>query len=260
MSALLEVEGLRVAYRGREVLGGVGLEVHPGEVCALMGRSGAGKTSVLRSVAALQRFDAGSISVDGFELRAGPVPPESRLRPLRRKLGLVFQGYALFEHLTALENVTLALEHVLGLVPAEAQRRGADLLDAMEVGTRQHAYPRELSGGEAQRVAIARALASNPQLLLLDEPTAALDPARRGALGQTLQRLSGDGRGLLIATHDAAFARAYADRALVLAGGVVVEAGSAATVLDQPQHEATRRLLQGGNGSPASPTAVPRSS
>ena len=250
MSELLAVEGLRLAHQGREVLNGVALAVRPGEVCALMGLSGAGKTSVLRSVAALQRFEAGWITVSGFGLRPGPLPAESRLKPLRRKVGMVFQGHALFEHLTALKNVTLALEHVLGLSPAEAKQRGVTVLDALEVGGRQNAYPNELSGGEAQRVAIARALASDPQLLLLDEPTAALDPARRGALGQTLRRLAGEGRGLLIATHDASFARAYADRALVLADGVVVESGSAAAVLDQPEHEATRRLLRSSE-SPA---------
>ncbi len=244
MSELLAVDGLRVAYGGRDVLRGTGFTVASGEVCALMGLSGAGKSSALRVVAALQPFEAGSIAVDGFALHAGPTPPESRLAPLRKRVGLVPQGHALFEHLTALDNVTLALRHVLGQSPGEAQRRGTELLELLEVGERKGAYPGELSGGEAQRVAIARALAPDPSLLLMDEPTAALDPARRAGLGEVLRRLAAQGRGLLLATHDAAFARAHADRAFVLADGVIVESGPAASVLERPSHEGTRRLLQ----------------
>jgi len=201
-------------------------------------------------VAALQRFHGGRIVVDGFALEPGPAPPESRLKPLRRRVGLVFQGHALFEHLTALENVTLALTHVLGRRREEAEDAAVQLLAALEVGGRAGALPRELSGGEAQRVAIARALAPDPALLLMDEPTAALDPARRSSLGRTLRRLAADdgGRGLLIATHDAAFARSHADRVAILAEGVVVEAGSPVEVLDRPGHPATRALLAAGDG------------
>jgi ABC-type polar amino acid transport system ATPase subunit len=131
-------------------------------------------------------------------------------------VGLVFQGHALFEHLSALDNVTLALLHVLGKSPIEAEAAATELLASLDVGERAGAWPRQLSGGEAQRVAIARALAPNPALLLMDEPTAALDPARRTALGTTLRRLCEQGRGLLVATHDAEFARAHADRVLAL--------------------------------------------
>ncbi len=250
MTALLAVHELRLTYDARELLRGLTLEVRRGEVVALMGLSGAGKTSALRAAAALQRFHGGRIVVDGFVLEPGPVPPESRLKPLRRRVGLVFQGHALFEHLTALENVALALTHVLGRRPEEAEDAALRLLTALGVGGRAGALPRQLSGGEAQRVAIARALAPDPALLLMDEPTAALDPARRGSLGRTLRRLTADdgGRGLLIATHDAEFARAHADRVAVLAEGVVVEAGSAAEVLDRPGHPATRALLAGHEG------------
>jgi len=233
-----------VAYGRRDVLREVELTVAPGEVCALMGLSGAGKTSVLRAVAALQRFDTGSIMVDGVALRPGPVPPESRLRALRRKVGMVFQEHALFEHLSALENVTLALRHVLRQEASQARRRAEDLLGTLGVGERRDAYPHQLSGGEAQRVAIARALAPDPRLLLMDEPTAALDPARRGGLGEVLRGLAAQGRGLLIATHDTHFAEGYADRAAILADGRVVESGLAREVLQRPRHEATRHLLQ----------------
>ena len=248
--ALLAVHELRLNYGAREVLRSVTVEVRRGEVVALMGLSGAGKTSALRAVAALQRFHGGRIVVDGFALEPGPAPPESRLKPLRRRVGLVFQGHALFEHLTALENVTLALTHVLGRRREEAEGEAERLLAALEVGGRAGALPRELSGGEAQRVAIARALAPDPALLLMDEPTAALDPARRSSLGRTLRRLAAEdgGRGLLIATHDAAFARAHADRVAILAEGVVVEAGSPVEVLDRPGHPATRALLAAGDG------------
>jgi ABC-type polar amino acid transport system ATPase subunit len=213
---LLVIDRLRIRYDTRDVLRALSLEVARGELVALMGPSGVGKTTALRAVAALQSFDEGRIDVEGFALEPGPIPPESRLVPLRRRVGLVFQGHALFEHLSALDNVTLALLHVLGKSRIEAEAAATDLLNSLDVGARATAWPRQLSGGEAQRVAIARALAPNPALLLMDEPTAALDPARRTALGNTLRRLCEQGRGLLVATHDAEFARAHADRVLAL--------------------------------------------
>lgn len=216
MTALLAVDGLRVRYDGRDVLRALSLEVARGEFVALMGPSGVGKTTALRSVAALQPFDDGRIVVDGFALAPGPVPPESRLIPLRRRVGFVFQAHALFEHLTARDNVTLALRHVLGKTKSEADATANKLLNELDVGARADAWPAQLSGGEAQRVAIARALAPDPALLLLDEPTAALDPARRSGLGATLRRLCAQGRGLLVCTHDAEFARAHADRVVTL--------------------------------------------
>ena len=216
MSALLIIDRLRVRFETRDVLRALSLEVARGELVALMGPSGAGKTTALRAVAALQPFDEGQIVVDGFALAPGTVPPESRLVVLRRRVGLVFQAHALFEHLTALANVTLALRHVLGKPRVEAETIATRLLSELDVGPRAGAWPRQLSGGEAQRVAIARALAPDPALLLMDEPTAALDPARRSALGATLRRLCEQGRGLLVSTHDAEFARAHADRVVSL--------------------------------------------
>ena len=214
--ALLAIDRLRVRYDSRDVLRALTLEVARGEIVALMGPSGVGKTTALRAVAALQPFDAGTIVIDGFALGPGPVPPESRLVPLRRRVGFVFQGHALFEHLTALDNVTLALRHVLGKTRADSDAIATTLLASLDVGARASAKPSQLSGGEAQRVAIARALAPDPALLLMDEPTAALDPARRTALAGTLRRLCDQGRSLLVATHDAEFA-AQADRVVTLA-------------------------------------------
>ena len=224
MNTGLTISGLRVARAEREILRGIDLAVAPGELCALMGASGSGKTTVLRSVAALQSFDAGSIAVDEVALRPGPVPPQSRLAPLRRKVGMVFQAHALFEHLSALDNITLAPIHALGWERSRAESVARGLLDSLGVGHRADAFPRQLSGGEAQRVAIARALATDPSLLLMDEPTAALDPARRGALAELLRGLARQGRALLVSTHDVEFANACADRTVTLADGLVTVA------------------------------------
>lgn len=257
MSGYLTVQGLRVTRGTQRVLRGVHLAVAPGEICALMGVSGAGKSTVLRAIAALQPFSAGRIEVDDFVLHPGALPRESRLKGLRSKVGMVFQAHSLFEHLSALENVTLAPVHALGWSRARADMVALELLDALGVEARAEAYPRQLSGGEAQRVAIARALVRDPKMLLMDEPTSALDPARRGALGDTLRGLASQGRGLLIATHDVDFARAHADRVAMLSEGMLVEYGEAGQVLANPSHPATRELLRGPDAeTPNAPTAV----
>jgi len=254
MSGALSVTDLRVVRGPRVILRDVDLRVAPGEICALMGASGSGKSTVLRSIAALQPFDGGAIDAGGFALRPGPVPRESRLKGLRSRVGMVFQAHSLFEHLSALDNVMLAPVHALGWTRAKAREVAQALLAELGVAHRAAAYPRELSGGEAQRVAIARALAPNPMLLLMDEPTSALDPARRGALGDTLGELArGGGRGLLISTHDVDFARNCCDRVVILAEGVLVEEGPAAEVLARPRHPATRELLQHRDPSAQAP-------
>jgi ABC-type polar amino acid transport system ATPase subunit len=215
----LRIRDLHVQRGDKPVLHGVDLDIAAGEICAVMGESGAGKTTVLRVVAALQAFSRGQVTIDGVSLSPGPVPPESRLRELRRRVGVVFQSHALFEHLTALENVMLAPVHALGQSRPDAQRMAERLLDSLGVHARAGAYPRQLSGGEAQRVAIARALAPDPHLLLMDEPTSALDPARRAALAESLRALAAQGRGLMIVTHDVEFAQSCADRVVLLSDG-----------------------------------------
>jgi ABC-type polar amino acid transport system ATPase subunit len=242
---ILGVDALRLRRGTREVLRGVTMRVHRGELVALMGLSGGGKTTVLRSVAALEPFDGGTIDVDGVVLRPGPLPPRNAAKELRRRVGMVFQLHYLFEHLTVLQNVTLAPVNVGHVAPADARTRAMALLESLGVAHRVNALPRELSGGEAQRVAIARAMAMEPPLLLMDEPTASLDPARRVELGETLVELTRGGRTLVVTTHDDDFARAFANRVVILADGEVVEEGDARAVLTNPQHPATKRLLQG---------------
>jgi ABC-type polar amino acid transport system ATPase subunit len=243
-SYVLEIRGLRLRRGAREILRGIDLTVARGEFVALMGLSGGGKTTILRSVAALEPFNAGRIEVDGVVLDPGPLPRTAMLRPLRRKVGMVFQLHCLFDHLTALQNVTLAPIQVQKTERPAAERRGTELLEMLGVGLRANALPRELSGGEAQRVAIARALAVDPPLLLMDEPTASLDPARRTELGESLRSLTLQGRTLLVTTHDDDFARDFATRVVILADGDVVEQGPPGQVLTSPSHPATQRLLQ----------------
>jgi ABC-type polar amino acid transport system ATPase subunit len=245
MSPVLAITGLRLRRGARDVLRDVTLGVRRGEIVALMGLSGSGKTTVLRAVAGLEPFDAGTVRVGEVTLEPG-TPREAALEPLRRQVGMVFQFHHLFEHLSALDNVCLAPVHVQRASREAAESRARQLLDDLGVGARAGALPRELSGGEAQRVAIARALALDPPLLLLDEPTASLDPARRGDLGETLRRLAESGRTLLVTCHDDDFVRDYATTVVILANGVVVESGEARAVLAAPSHDATRALLRAG--------------
>jgi ABC-type polar amino acid transport system ATPase subunit len=240
---VLDVRGLRLARGTRQILRGVDLSVAHGEIVALMGLSGSGKTTVLRSIAGLERFDAGEIVVDGARLSGGMALGAAR-KLLHGKVGMVFQFHFLFEHLSALDNVCLAPVHVHRTPRGRAEQRAKELLEHLGVGHRATAYPRELSGGEAQRTAIARALAVDPPLLLLDEPTASLDPARCHELGETLRTLATEGRTLVMTSHDDEFVAEFASRVVVLAEGCVVEAGVPRDVLANPQHAATRALLQ----------------
>lgn len=203
MTPLLHVENLQLKRGTREILRGVSLAVQPGEIVALMGASGSGKTTILRCVVGLERPDAGTV-------RAG-------------SCGMVFQFHCLFEHLTALHNVMLAPIHVARRSRDVTEQRAQSLLDQLGVGHRAHALPRELSGGEAQRVAIARALAMDPPLLLMDEPTASLDPARRLELAATIRALATGGRALVITSHDEDFVARTGARVIRLAEGRVAD-------------------------------------
>jgi ABC-type polar amino acid transport system ATPase subunit len=217
---VLQFDDVHLQRGARQVLRGASFDVGQGELVAVMGPSGSGKTTILRAIAGLEVFQDGRVTVDGVSLTAGD-HDNATLRALRRQIGLVFQFHCLFEHVSALENVWLAPVHAHGVRRDEAERQAQELLKAFGVDHRVSALPRELSGGEAQRVAIARALAVNPRVLLLDEPTAALDQERRAELGALLRNLVGEGRTLLVVTHDEEIARAYATRTLRLSEGRV---------------------------------------
>jgi polar amino acid transport system ATP-binding protein len=229
MSEVLEVSNLEVHRDGRAVISGVTFTAQRGERVALMGPSGAGKTTVLRAIAGLESQVFGALSVSRpqtADLRGDP-----RVLNFPPAIGMVFQFHHLFDHLTALDNVLLAPVNVARVPRGDAERHARALLDQLGVGHRIHARPHELSGGEAQRVAIARALVMRPMLLLMDEPTASLDPSRRDELAATVRMLSADGTTILISTHDEAFARAAVDRVLLLRDGRIVRDGHPNDVL-----------------------------
>ena len=216
---VLDIADLQLARGTRTILDGVSFGVERGEMVALMGPSGSGKTTILRAIAGLERFDGGRVTIDGVALNGGSDVSAVTLRELRCKVGMVFQFHCLFEHLTAVANVCLAPVHAHRVAPAAAKRRALDLLKTFGVDHRADALPRQLSGGEAQRVAIARALAVDPPVLLMDEPTASLDPERRAELGALLAGLRQQGRTLVVATHDEDFASEFATRILRLQNG-----------------------------------------
>jgi ABC-type polar amino acid transport system ATPase subunit len=216
----IRYDGVHLRRGRRQVLAGATFHVTRGEIVVLMGASGSGKTTILRTIAGLDSFDRGRIAVDELTVESGTLQ-RSVLGQLHRKVGMVFQFHCLFEHMSALRNVSLAPVHVQRVSPSEAERRALELLTSLGVEQRAGALPRELSGGEAQRVAIARALAVDPPVLLMDEPTASLDPDRRAELAGLLRTLVDRRRTLLIATHDEEFARLSATRLLRVEDGLV---------------------------------------
>jgi ABC-type polar amino acid transport system ATPase subunit len=224
MEGRLAIRDVTLSRGGRTLLSGLNLEARPGDLIAVRGPSGCGKTTILRAIAGLDPFAAGTIDVGGARLEGGRPPDRSMMHRLRRNVGLVFQFHCLFEHMSALQNVCLAPVHVYGISHGAAEQAARDLLTQLGIESRAGARPRELSGGEAQRVAIARALAVNPPVLLMDEPMASLDGSRRAELGALLQELTSSGRTLLVTTHDERFAEAFATRVLSIEGGSVREA------------------------------------
>ncbi|WP_156760280.1 amino acid ABC transporter ATP-binding protein [Microbacterium karelineae] len=232
-----------------EVLRDVDLAVHAGEVVGILGPSGSGKSTLLRCINHLEELDAGEIRVDGvlvgyrehkgrlYELR----PKEVARR--RRDLGMVFQRFNLFGHMTALENVMEAPVRVLRRPKAEVRAEALALLDRVGLAERADVYPSQLSGGQQQRVAIARALAMKPKVMLFDEPTSALDPELVGEVLAVMRQLAADGMTMIVVTHEMAFAREVCDRVVFMADGIVVEEGPPSQVIDAPQHERTRAFL-----------------
>ncbi|WP_046528818.1 amino acid ABC transporter permease/ATP-binding protein [Cellulomonas sp. FA1] len=247
--AMVEARGLRRSYGDTEVLAGIDLMVREGEVVALLGPSGSGKSTLLRTLNHLDGLDGGSVLVNGTAIGydwQGRELPERRTARQRvtAGVGMVFQSFDLFEHLTVRENVAAPLRWVHGLGRDEASARADELLASVGMSHRADALPRHLSGGQQQRVGIARALAPRPSVLLLDEPTSALDPEKVAEVLQVIRDLARtSGLTMVIATHQLRFAREVADRVVFMAGGVVVEEGPADDVLLRPQHALTRSFV-----------------
>ena len=242
---VVTARGLHTRRGATEVLRGIDLEVRGGEVVAVVGPSGSGKTTLLRALNYLTPFTAGAVEIAGHALRPGMSEraDAEALRAVRTRVGMVFQSFNLFPHLTALQNVTEAPRRVLGLDAAAAEARGRALLARVGLAEHAGAYPQTLSGGQQQRVAIARALAMEPVVMLFDEPTSALDPRLVGEVLAVVGDLASAGQTMVIVTHEIAFARRVADRVIVLVGGRIVESGTATEVLERPQAAETRALL-----------------
>jgi polar amino acid transport system ATP-binding protein len=247
---MIRIRGLCKSYGTLNVLKNVGLDVFPGEVVVIIGPSGAGKSTILSCVNHLEPYEQGEIWVDG-EL-SGPrsvrgwrrARAEADLNRLRCKIGIVFQAYNLFPHLTALENVTLAPIKVLRKARAEAVRGGREQLARVGLSEKADKYPAELSGGQQQRVAIARALAMQPKVMLFDEVTSALDPELVGEVLAVMKQLSNDGMTMMIVTHEMQFAREVADRIIFMDEGIIVESGTAEEIFENPRLERTRAFLR----------------
>lgn len=241
----IAITELSKSYGPRKVLDGVTLSVRAGETLVVLGPSGGGKSTLLRCINGLANWDAGQIRVGPHAIEASQPRANGKLiwPPIRRLVGMVFQDFQLFPHLTALENVIEAPVHVLKQPRADAIDRGKALLDRVGLADRTAAYPEQLSGGQKQRVAIARALAMQPQGLLCDEITSALDPELKHEVLTVLEGLQRDGLTLVMVTHEIGFARRAADRVVVLADGRLIEEGPPSQVLNAPQHERTKQLF-----------------
>jgi polar amino acid transport system ATP-binding protein len=247
---LVHAANIHKAFHGNDVLKGIDMVVAAGEVVCLLGPSGSGKTTFLRCINQLETIDSGRIWVDGelmgYEDRGGTLHrlSERAIAAQRRDIGMVFQRFNLFPHMTALANVIEAPVHVNGVPKASARAQALELLARVGLEGKPAAYPAQLSGGQQQRVAIARALAMEPKLMLFDEPTSALDPELVGEVLAVMRELAREGMTMIVVTHEMAFAREVADRVVFMDGGVVVEEGDPRQVINDPQHERTKSFLR----------------
>ncbi|MFI8101217.1 amino acid ABC transporter ATP-binding protein [Streptomyces sp. NPDC086023] len=246
---MVQARGVHKNYGSLQVLRGIDLTVERGQVCCLLGPSGSGKSTFLRCINHLERIDGGTLAVDGdlvgYRRQAGRLHElrEREVAARRRDIGMVFQRFNLFPHMTALENVCEAPVKVGGVSKPEAEAEGHRLLQQVGLADRAGHYPGQLSGGQQQRVAIARALAMKPKLMLFDEPTSALDPELVGDVLDVMRRLAADGMTMVVVTHEIGFAREVADTAVFMDEGVVVEAGDPRQVLTEPTQDRTRAFL-----------------
>ena len=235
----IEIRGLRKSFGDLEVLKGIDLTVQRGEVVCVIGPSGSGKSTLLRSVNLLEDPSGGSIHIEGIEI----LDPDVDLDAIRTRIGMVFQQFNLFPHMTVLRNLTVAQEKVLRRKPAEAQQIARDMLDRVGLSDKVDAHPSQLSGGQMQRVAIARSLSMNPDMMLFDEPTSALDPELVGEVLAVMKDLAQSGMTMMVVTHEMGFAREVGDRVIFMDDGQIVEEGDPVQVLANPQHERTRAFL-----------------
>ncbi|MEU7759930.1 MULTISPECIES: amino acid ABC transporter ATP-binding protein [Micromonospora] len=246
---MVRAEQVHKSFGPLEVLKGIDLEVRSGEVCCLLGPSGSGKSTFLRCINHLEKIDAGRIWVDGdligYRERGGKLYEmrDKDVAAQRRAIGMVFQRFNLFPHMTVLQNVMEAPVLLRQAKKAQAREHAAQLLDRVGLGDKLGAYPGQLSGGQQQRVAIARALAMRPKLMLFDEPTSALDPELVGEVLDTMKDLARDGMTMIVVTHEIGFAREVGDHLVFMDGGVVVEQGDPREVISAPQHERTKAFL-----------------
>ena len=247
---LVRAVNVMKSFHGNQVLKGIDMDVHRGEVVCLLGPSGSGKTTFLRCINQLETIDGGRIWVDdelmGYDDKGGTLYRlnNKRIAAQRRDIGMCFQRFNLFPHKTVLENVMEAPIQVKGENKAEVEKRALDLLAKVGLADKPSAYPGQLSGGQQQRVAIARALCMQPKLMLFDEPTSALDPELVGEVLTTMRELAETGMTMIVVTHEMAFARDVADRVVFMDGGVVVEQGHPKDVINNPQHPRTQTFLR----------------
>jgi len=240
MSDALALEGVRKSYGANEVLGGIDLAVAPHEVVCLIGASGSGKSTLLKCVNLIEPVTSGRIVVDGEEITARGVD----VNRIRRKIGIVFQAFNLFPHMTVLDNITLGPRKALGVGRAEANRAAEELLERFGLAEKRLEYPDRLSGGQQQRAAIVRALAMKPKLMLLDEVTSALDPELVGGVLEVIRELAESGMTMVIATHEMGFARDIANRVCFLDAGLILEEGPPARIFESPENPRTQQFLQ----------------
>ncbi|MEQ1787018.1 MAG: amino acid ABC transporter ATP-binding protein [Acidimicrobiales bacterium] len=240
MTAAIEVRGLHKSFGDLEVLSGVDLVVDHGEVVCIIGPSGSGKSTLLRCVNRLEEPSGGSVLIEGEDI----TDDDCDLDAIRQRIGMVFQQFNLFPHLTVLGNLTIGPRTVLKRTKVECAEVAQAMLARVGLPEKEHSYPSQLSGGQQQRVAIARALAMNPDMMLFDEVTSALDPELVNEVLSVMRGLAEDGMTMLVVTHEMGFARRVADRVVFMDGGVIVEQGPPAQILDHPGHARTQRFLE----------------
>ena len=238
---IIQIGDLKKSFGELDVLTGIDLEIEKGEVVCVIGPSGSGKSTLLRCINLLEEPSGGTIRVAGTQVFGDGKP--QNLDQLRREVGMVFQQFNLFPHLSATENVSLAQVKVLGRSRGEADRKSRELLGRVGLDEKADEYPDRLSGGQQQRVAIARALAMDPEVMLFDEVTSALDPELVQGVLDVMRELADSGMTMISVTHEMGFAREVSDRTIFMDGGVIVEQGPPAEVLDAPRHERTRKFL-----------------